>query len=105
MADPSQPDGKCRICGRPESLTPVVAVVLVWAPALAQPYPVIPGAAHRVCDNDGCASVLRFIERAIGAHAAISAFATSWTSVQIDWCDADLKPWRIKYRRPEMASA
>jgi len=38
-------------------------------------------------------------------HPVTRNLASSWTDAQIDWCDAAVKPWRIKHRRPEMATA
>ena len=97
--------GPCELCGRASRLTSAVVVVLVWAPSLARPYPLLPAEDYCLCDNDGCYSALRFVQRAMEAHPTTRDLASSWTDAQIDWCDAAVRPWRIKHRRPEMATA
>lgn len=59
-------------CPHP-SHTPAVAVVLVFAPGLERPYPLIPSEDYRYCDQ--CDAVFTFVEKAIAAHASTRADA------------------------------
>src|SRR5438128_2676674 len=67
----------CRYCQAEAQLSAVVAVVLLFAPGLARPYPLIPAEDYRVCL--GCSQALpSLVTRAQAAHA-LTADAGAWT--------------------------
>lgn len=66
----------CGACGKPGKLSSSAAVILVWAPGLDRPYPLIPEEEYRVCM--ACDAIRGLVERAVAAHPVVSA-AGRWT--------------------------
>ncbi|MBS2025687.1 MAG: hypothetical protein JST92_25080, partial [Deltaproteobacteria bacterium] len=58
----------CRHCRRTGSFTAPVSVILVFAPGLTKPHPLIPSEEYRVCA--ACEALYKFIDKAVGTHAA-----------------------------------
>lgn len=93
----------CKVCGQPENLTPVIYQVLVFCPALPHGvFHLTCGEDYRVCDNDGCDSILRFVKKALGSHSVTRNVLDLWTHAQIDWAVPSKKPWQIEHRRQPM---
>lgn len=85
----------CGCCGQPTQLTSDIVVLVIFAPGLRKPYPLIPEHPYRVCNRAGCDSTWRFITRAAEAHSMTrSAAVDDWTRCVIVFSDgagADIK--------------
>jgi hypothetical protein len=73
-------DWVCGSCGARGRLSSSAAMILVWAPRLERPYPLIPLEEYRVCM--GCDAIRSLVEKAVAAHPALSA-AGRWTTALI----------------------
>ena len=60
------PQMTCGACESRMSLSPVVSVVLLFAPGLERPYPLIPGEEYQLCT--ACNAIMAFVQRAAEAH-------------------------------------
>jgi ribosomal protein S14 len=84
------PDPKLRIrshcanCGAERDFTAVVSVILVEAPALSTPYPLIPADEYRLCSS--CGNHEAFVSRAVDAHPMVRN-AGPWTRALIVFAD------------------
>ena len=56
----------CGVCRKTGSFTAPVSVILVFAPGMAKPYPLIPAEDYRVCG--ACDAIFTFVNRAVEAH-------------------------------------
>ena len=56
--------------------TAPVSVILLFAPGLERPYPLLPAEDYRVCE--GCDAIYTLVDRAVGAHPQTRE-AGSWT--------------------------
>jgi len=74
----------CGSCGESGSFTAPVAVLLVYAPGLERPYPLIPAEDYRICQS--CDAVFALVERAVEAHK-ITAAAGPWTRAVLLFID------------------
>jgi hypothetical protein len=66
----------CGNCGRSGGFSPPVSVILLFAPALERPFPLIPGAEYRVCTR--CEAVRTLIDRAAEGNPS-TAGAGKWS--------------------------
>ena len=73
--------GQCRKTG---TFTAAVSVVLVFAPGLHKPYPLIPAEDYRVCG--ACDAIFTLVNRAADAHP-ITRGAGPWTRAIIVFAD------------------
>jgi hypothetical protein len=73
--------GQCRKSG---TFTAPVSVILVFAPALSKPYPLIPAEDYRVCGS--CDAIFTLVNRAVDAHPTTRQ-AGSWTRAIIVFAD------------------
>jgi hypothetical protein len=93
MEDPKLTCGKCRKTG---AFTRPVSVILIFAPALDKPYPLIPAADYRVCA--ACDAVFTLVDRAAEAHP-VTREAGPWTRAILVFADGhgvDVKPRRAR---------
>jgi hypothetical protein len=91
--------GKCRKTG---AFTRPVSVILIFAPTLDKPYPLIPAADYRVCA--ACDAVFTLVDRAAEAHP-VTREAGPWSRAILVFADGhgvDVKPRRS---RQPMATA
>jgi hypothetical protein len=65
----------CPACGT-QTMTSHVAVLLVFAPGLKRPYPLIPEDEYSVCVN--CRATFTFVDRACAGHR-VMRLAGPWT--------------------------
>lgn len=56
----------CGNCGEKMQLSPLVSVVLLFAPGLKRPYPLLPGEEYKLCTT--CDAIFNFVSRAAEAH-------------------------------------
>src|SRR5438105_11854277 len=56
----------CGICRKTGTFTAPVSVILVFAPGMAKPYPLIPAEDYRVCG--ACDAIFTLVNRAVEAH-------------------------------------
>lgn len=92
----------CRTCRRKDSFTAPVSVVLVFAPHLAKPHPLIPDGDYRVCA--GCEALYKFVDRAVHGHP-VTKDAGTWSKAIVLFADGqgvEVKPER---KRASMAMA
>ena len=90
----------CQVCGKSENLTPPIYQVLVFSPGLPGGiFHITCAEEYRVCDHEGCGSVLRFLNRALEAHPVTRQVLDLWTNAQIDWTVPEMRPWRISHKR------
>jgi hypothetical protein len=79
-----------------------VSVILVFAPGLEKPYPLIPGEDYSVCT--ACDAIYRLIDRAVEAHAVTRA-AAPWTRAIVVFSDGRGADIRTKRRAEHLALA
>ena len=90
----------CGTCRRTGHFTAPVSVILVFAPELAKPYPLIPADDYRVCN--ACDAIYILVNRAVEAHPATRS-AGQWTRAIVVFADGHGVD--IKARRKAMALA
>ncbi|HEX9579016.1 MAG TPA: hypothetical protein VF993_14780, partial [Myxococcales bacterium] len=67
MADVEQEETlTCGICRKTGTFTAPVSVILVFAPGMPKPYPLIPAEDYRVCG--ACDAIFTLVNRAADAH-------------------------------------
>jgi hypothetical protein len=85
--DPTIPANlHCTLCNRETTFSAGISVILVFAPGLKVPYPLIAAEGYRVCTHveikDGkklhCDSVFNMVDRAQDAHPT-TRMAGGWT--------------------------
>jgi hypothetical protein len=82
-----------------------VSVVLVFAPGLERPYPLIPAEEYRVCNR--CDAIFAFIDRACALHVVVSE-AGPWTRAIVIFSDGaglDVAAKREESARPTQKMA
>ncbi|HUJ25728.1 MAG TPA: hypothetical protein VLW85_06905 [Myxococcales bacterium] len=90
--------GRCRKTGE---FSPPVSVVLLFAPGLSAPYPLIPGEEYCVCE--ACDAIERFVSGAAEAHP-VTRSAGPWTRAIVIFQDGHGAEVRAK-ATPQMALA
>jgi hypothetical protein len=90
----------CGTCRRTGHFNAPVSVILVFAPELAKPYPLIPADEYRVCS--ACDAIFTLVNRAVEAHPATRE-AGPWSRAIVVFADGH--GIDIKARRRAMALA
>ena len=67
----------CGVCRKVGQFTAPVSVILVFAPGMAKPYPLIPAEDYRVCS--ACDAIFTLVNRAVDAHPTTRA-AGPWSA-------------------------
>jgi hypothetical protein len=86
MADESSETLTCGNCRRTSGFSTPVSVIVVFAPGLERPYPLIPSEDYHVCTR--CDAVFGLIDRAVEGHAVTSQ-AGPWTRAIVIFTDGD----------------
>ena len=84
----------CGQCEKTGAFSEPVSVILLFAPGLERPYPLIPAEDYRVCK--ACEAIFALVDRAVGAHP-MTREAGSWTRAVVVFIDGhgiDLKAKR-----------
>jgi hypothetical protein len=102
MLESEESSVACRQCRSVGSFSRPVSVILVFAPGLEKPYPLIPGEDYRVCT--ACDAIYRLVERAVEAHAVTRA-AAPWTRAIIVFSDGRGADVRARRRARHLALA
>ncbi len=92
----------CKQCKNVDSFSRPVSVILVFAPGLDRPYPLIPGEDYVVCT--ACDAVYRLVDCAVDAHPVTRA-AAPWTRAIVLFSDGRGADIKAKRRMPELALA
>ncbi|HEY2029936.1 MAG TPA: hypothetical protein VGH20_12085 [Myxococcales bacterium] len=74
----------CGVCRKTGQFTAPVSVILVFAPSMAKPYPLIPAEDYRVCG--ACDAIFTLVSRAVEAHPTTRA-AGPWTRAIVVFSD------------------
>jgi hypothetical protein len=93
----------CGACRKTGTFTAPVSVILLFAPGLERPYPLIPAEDYRVCGS--CDAVFTLIDRASQAHP-LTKSAGPWSRaivVFVDGHGVDVRARRPG--QPQMALA
>ena len=89
--------GQCRKSG---TFTAPVSVILLFAPGLSKPYPLIPAEDYRVCG--ACDAIFTLVNRAADAHPTTRQ-AGPWSRAIIVFADGHGVD--VKAKRPQQAVA
>jgi hypothetical protein len=68
----------CPVCGERARWSAEVSVILVFAPGLPRPYPLIASEGYRYCVGGGCDALLQMVRRAVDAHP-VTRVAGQWS--------------------------
>src|SRR5260370_32723925 len=74
----------CGVCRRTGEFTAPVSVILVFAPGMARPYPLIPAEDYRVCG--ACDAIFTLVNRAVEAHPTTRS-AGPWARAIVGFSD------------------
>lgn len=74
----------CGVCRKSGSFTAPVSVILVFAPGMTKPYPLIPAEDYRVCG--ACDAIFTLINKAVEAHP-ITRSAGPWSRAIVVFTD------------------
>lgn len=92
----------CGACRRTGTFTAPVSVILLFAPGLERPYPLIPAEDYRVCG--ACDAVFTLIDRAASAHP-MTKTAGPWSRAVVVFVDGHGVDVRAKRPGQQMAMA
>jgi hypothetical protein len=92
----------CGACRRTGTFTTPVSVILLFAPGLERPYPLIPAEDYRVCG--ACDAVFTLVDRASAAHPTTKV-AGPWTRAIVVFTDGHGVDVRAKRGNKQMALA
>ena len=95
----------CGSCRRTGGFSEPVSVILVFAPGLERPYPLIPSEEYRVCNR--CDAIFAFLDRATALHHIVS-LAGPWTRAIVIFADGaglDVAAKREEQARPTQKMA
>ena len=98
MGDENEESLTCGSCRRTGGFSQPVSVILVFAPGLERPYPLIPGDDYRVCTR--CDAIFALLDRAVATHPVTSK-AGGWTRAIVIFSDGhglDVAPKRGEAR-------
>ena len=84
MGEAKEASLTCGSCRRTGAFSQPVSVILVFAPGLERPYPLIPTEDYRVCTR--CDAIFALIDRAAAKHPETSK-AGSWTRAIVIFAD------------------
>ncbi|TMA28717.1 MAG: hypothetical protein E6J78_04685 [Deltaproteobacteria bacterium] len=68
----------CQVCQDKARWSEEVIVVLVFAPGLTKPYPLIAAEGYRYCIGGSCDALLTLVRRAVASHP-VTRSAGQWT--------------------------
>lgn len=68
----------CPVCRERTSWSAEVVVILVFAPALPKPYPLIAAEGYRYCVSGGCDALVQLVRKAVDAHP-VTRGAGQWS--------------------------
>lgn len=74
----------CGACRKVGQFSATVSIVLLFAPGLQKPYPLIPAEDYRVCN--ACESIFNFVDKAVEAHPVVRN-AGLWTRAIVVFSD------------------
>jgi|SRR5438105_2076956 len=93
----------CGACRRPQVWTPPVSVILLFAPGLQKPYPLIPAEEYRVHADKDCDSIFQLVWRAAESHPQTREGRVGpWTRALVVFADGhgiDVKAKRMETAR------
>jgi RNA polymerase subunit RPABC4/transcription elongation factor Spt4 len=95
----------CSHCRRAGGFSQPVSVVLVFAPGLDKPQPILPGSEHRICTR--CDSVFPFIDKLCALDPRL-LLAGGWTRAIVifeDGAGLDVAAAREEHARPTQRMA
>ena len=92
----------CGSCRRTGTFTTPVSVILLFAPGLERPYPLIPAEDYRVCG--ACDAVFTLIDRACAAHP-MTRSAGPWSRAVVVFSDGHGVDVRAKRQSQQVAMA
>lgn len=78
MPDPAE---DCGICRAPADPSAEILLVIVFAPGLERPYPLIAAEGYRYCKR--CDGLLHLARRAIDSHPVTREHAATWTKALV----------------------
>jgi hypothetical protein len=88
-------DLKCGNCGEKMQLSPLVSVVLIFAPLLQRPYPLLPAEDYRLCTT--CDAIFNFVSKAAEAHPSTRESAVGpWSKAIVVYDSGDGAEVRAK---------
>jgi hypothetical protein len=74
----------CGVCRKTGEFTAPVSVILVFAPGMQKPYPLIPAEDYRVCG--ACDAIFTLVNRAVEAHPT-TRLAGPWSRAIVVFAD------------------
>ena len=74
----------CQACGTDREFSKPVSVILLFAPGLEKPYPLIPAEDYSVCK--ACDAVFTLVDKAASSHP-MTRDAGSWTRAVVVFSD------------------
>lgn len=81
-------DLKCGNCGEKMQLSPLIALVLLFAPGLQRPYPLLPAEDYRLCTT--CDAIFNFVSKAAEAHPSTRESAVGpWSRALVVYDSGD----------------
>ena len=92
----------CGVCRRTGQFTAPVSVILVFAPGMAKPYPLIPAEDYRVCG--ACDAIFTLVNRAVEAHPTTRQ-AGPWTRAIVVFSDGHGVDVKAKRQGQQVAMA
>jgi len=92
----------CGVCRKTGQFTAPVSVILVFAPALTKPYPLIPAEDYRVCG--ACDAIFTLVNRAVDAHPT-TRVAGPWSRAIVVFADGHGVDVKAKRQGQQMALA
>jgi hypothetical protein len=92
----------CGVCRKVGEFTAPVSVILVFAPGMAKPYPLIPAEDYRVCS--ACDAIFTLVNRAVEAHPTTRA-AGPWTRAIVVFSDGHGVDVKAKRQGQQVAMA
>lgn len=101
MADENESSLTCGQCRKSGHFTSPVSVILLFAPGLAKPYPLIPAEDYRVCS--ACDAIFTLVNRAAEAHPQTRE-AGPWSRAIVVFADGHGVDVKAK-RQQQMALA
>jgi hypothetical protein len=104
MADLENDDSSltCGQCRKSGTFTAPISVILLFAPGLAKPYPLIPAEDYRVCGS--CDAIFTLVNRAAEAHPQTRA-AGPWSRAIVVFSDGHGVDVKAKRGQQQVAMA
>lgn len=92
----------CGVCRKVGQFTAPVSVILVFAPGMAKPYPLIPAEDYRVCS--ACDAIFTLVNRAVEAHPTTRS-AGPWSRAIVVFSDGHGVDVKAKRQGQQVALA